>query len=140
MLVPLNTRFKGGEAAYVLGRSRARVLFTVNGFLDTDYVAMLARPGRRCPTPRAASSCSRGDAPDGTLSLDRLPRRAGDVVVRRGARRAPTRSQPDDLSDIIFTSGTTGQPKGAMTTHAQTLRAFDALGRRRRPARAATAT
>ncbi len=31
---------------------------------------------------------------------------------------------PDDLSDIIFTSGTTGRPKGVETTHAQTLRAF----------------
>ena len=30
----------------------------------------------------------------------------------------------DDLSDVIFTSGTTGRPKGAMTTHAQTLRTF----------------
>ena len=32
--------------------------------------------------------------------------------------------EPDDLSDIIFTSGTTGRPKGAMTTHGQTLRTF----------------
>jgi HIP---CoA ligase len=38
VLVPLNTRFKGAEAAYVLGKSRARMLFTVNGFLDTNYV------------------------------------------------------------------------------------------------------
>jgi acyl-CoA synthetase (AMP-forming)/AMP-acid ligase II len=30
----------------------------------------------------------------------------------------------EDLSDVIFTSGTTGRPKGAMTTHAQTLRTF----------------
>ena len=29
-----------------------------------------------------------------------------------------------DLSDLVFTSGTTGQPKGAMTTHGQTLRTF----------------
>src|SRR5215211_712836 len=41
VLVTLNTRFKGGEAAYVLGKAGARLLFTVNGFLDTDYPAML---------------------------------------------------------------------------------------------------
>ena len=38
----------------------------------------------------------------------------------------PTRCSPTTSSDIIFTSGTTGKPKGAMTTHAQTLRTFDA--------------
>ena len=31
---------------------------------------------------------------------------------------------PADVSDLVFTSGTTGHPKGAMTTHAQTLRTF----------------
>ena len=36
-LVPLNTRFKGPEAAYVLTRSRAKALFTVRGFLGIDY-------------------------------------------------------------------------------------------------------
>src|SRR4029078_9759955 len=42
VLVPVNTRFKGTEAAYVLARSGARALFTVRGFLDTDYPALLA--------------------------------------------------------------------------------------------------
>src|SRR5205807_2517401 len=41
VLVPVNTRWKGPEAADVLRRSRARLLVTVRGFLDTDYVAML---------------------------------------------------------------------------------------------------
>src|SRR5918999_451236 len=41
VLVPLKTRFKGREAAYILGRARVRALLTVTGFLDTDYVAQL---------------------------------------------------------------------------------------------------
>ena len=49
VLVPVNTRFRGAEAAYVLARSRARVLFTVRGFLDTDYPALLASAGVALP-------------------------------------------------------------------------------------------
>ncbi|HEX7442878.1 MAG TPA: AMP-binding protein, partial [Acidimicrobiales bacterium] len=42
VLVPLNTRYKGAEAAYILRASGARILFTVQGFLGTDYPALLA--------------------------------------------------------------------------------------------------
>ncbi len=52
VLVPVNTRFKGAEAAYVLARSDARVLFTVRGFLDTDYPALLAASGEALPRLR----------------------------------------------------------------------------------------
>src|SRR5258708_1456134 len=45
VLVPLNTRFKGGEAAYVLAKSGARALFTVTGFLGGDYLASLRASG-----------------------------------------------------------------------------------------------
>jgi acyl-CoA synthetase (AMP-forming)/AMP-acid ligase II len=41
VLVPLNTRFKGTEAAYIVRESGARMLFTVEGFLGTDYPRML---------------------------------------------------------------------------------------------------
>src|SRR5262245_61289570 len=41
-LVPVNTRFKRGEVAYILQRSRARVVFSVGEFLGTDYPAILA--------------------------------------------------------------------------------------------------
>ena len=51
VLVPLNTRFKGAEAAWILARSRARALFCVNGFLGNDYVAMLDRLERPAPGP-----------------------------------------------------------------------------------------
>ncbi len=49
VLVPVNTRFKGAEASFVLARSGARVLFTVRGFLDTDYPALLAAAGEELP-------------------------------------------------------------------------------------------
>src|SRR5207244_4517590 len=41
VLVPINTRYKGGEAGYVLRKSGAKALFTVRGFLGNDYLAML---------------------------------------------------------------------------------------------------
>ena len=41
VIVPLNTRFKGAEAAYILDRSQAKLLFTVTDFLDTNYVELL---------------------------------------------------------------------------------------------------
>src|SRR2546426_11022982 len=49
VLVPVNTRFRGAEASYVLARSAARALFTVRGFLDTDYPALLASSGAALP-------------------------------------------------------------------------------------------
>ena len=124
VLVPLDTRFKGAEAAFVLGRSGARFLCTVNGFLGNDYVAMLREAG---PRPEALEHVVvlKGDAPGGTVSFADFLARAGDVTPEAAHARADAVA-PDDVADIIFTSGTTGKPKGAMTTHAQTLRTFDA--------------
>jgi acyl-CoA synthetase (AMP-forming)/AMP-acid ligase II len=112
VVVPLNTRFKGEEAAYILAKSGARLVFTVQGFLDTDYVGMLRSAGVDLPVV-----VLRGDAPEGTTAwADFLGRAAGAALPDVGA---------DDLSDVMFTSGTTGKPKGVMTTHGQTVRAFE---------------
>ena len=51
-LVPLNTRFKGGEAAYVLGKTGARTLICADGFLGVDYVDMLRRADPSSRRPR----------------------------------------------------------------------------------------
>ena len=124
VLVPLNTRFKGTEAAYVLGKARARALFTVTGFLDTDYVSLLRDADADLPALEQIVVV-RGDAPSGTVPFDEYL--AGGTRVSEAdaqARVAAIRS--DDLSDIIFTSGTTGRPKGAMVTHGQSLRVYEA--------------
>jgi acyl-CoA synthetase (AMP-forming)/AMP-acid ligase II len=122
VLVPVNTRFRGTEAAYVLARSRARVVFTVRGFLDTDYPALLAGSGVALPSLGHTVVLSGADG-DGALAWDEFLARGGtisdaDVDARIAAIGA------DDPSDVVFTSGTTGNPKGVVMAHGQTLRAY----------------
>ncbi|MBN6041434.1 FadD3 family acyl-CoA ligase [Amycolatopsis sp. 195334CR] len=96
VLVPINTRFTGPEMRDVITRSRAKALVVADDFLGVDRLAQIgdAAPGvvLRLPTDWT-------DVP-GTF----------DPVV-----------EPDDLADILFTSGTTGRSKGAMTSHRRSL-------------------
>ncbi len=119
VLVPINTRFKGREAGYLLEKTRARLLFTVSGFLDLDYVGMLREAGVEVERTVAL----RGHGPGTTEWPDFLDEGRG--VPGAEVERRSAAIGPDDLSDIIFTSGTTGRPKGVMTTHGQTLRVFE---------------
>ncbi|MEX1218162.1 MAG: AMP-binding protein, partial [Acidimicrobiales bacterium] len=121
VLVPLNTRYKGMEAADIIRRSGAKVLLCVNGFLGNDYVGMLEGSGIQ-------ENCHivviKGDAPEGTTSWqDYLD--GGAVVPVESVEARVNETSADDLCDLVFTSGTTGKPKGVMVTHAQTLRVFE---------------
>ncbi|MCC6642604.1 MAG: AMP-binding protein [Deltaproteobacteria bacterium] len=119
VLVPLNTRFKGAEAGWVLRKSGARVLFTVGEFLGTRYVDLLARED----LPDLARVVTlRGDAP-GATPWDEFLALGARISEAEALARAEAVS-PSDLSDLLFTSGTTGKPKGVMTEHGQNLRVF----------------
>lgn len=119
VLVPVNTRFKGAEAADILGRSRARVLVTVTDFLGTDYVEMLRATGTDLPDLDTVV-VARGPAGDGTEAWGDFLARATDGARATVAQRSADVS-PGYPSDILFTSGTTGVPKGVVMTHGRTL-------------------
>ena len=128
VLVPLNTRFKGGEAAYIIRDSGATTLLTVRGFLGADYPALLAgedtgRLGRIVVLRDEGGKVTGECAGVPVVALHEYLA-AGDLVEPSVTATRAAAVQPGDVSDLIFTSGTTGHPKGAAATHAQTLRTF----------------
>lgn len=122
-VVPMNTRFKAAEAGYILGKSGARRLFTVGRFLGVDYARSLADHDPALAEIEVVFLDDSGasSAPGASWSqyLD-----SGDAVPAEVARQRIAAVGGQDVSDIIFTSGTTGYPKGVLATHAQNLAVY----------------
>src|ERR1700743_210295 len=114
-MVPLNTRYTAAEAADILARTRAPVLFGMGRFLGNDRVADLNRDD--LPALRHIVSIPI-EEDDG--NWDEFIERGTDTdaVIARAAAVIP-----DDVSDILFTSGTTGRSKGVLCAHRQSLSA-----------------
>ncbi|MDI2130282.1 FadD3 family acyl-CoA ligase [Yinghuangia seranimata] len=131
VIVPMNTRYKGAEAQYVLEKTRAKLLFVSGTFLGASYVAMLrssagegspGQPFAALPDLTTTVVLADGAPETCTTWADFLA--AGESVPAEAVDARAASVGADDTGDIIFTSGTTGRPKGVMTTHGQSLRVF----------------
>lgn len=109
-LVPLNTRLKGMEAGDILRRTGAKLLFTVDDFLGIRYPDLL----REEDLPDLAGTISFTSGWDAFLA-------EGKDLARGEVEAALARLTTDHVSDIIFTSGTTGAPKGVMMTYGRVI-------------------
>jgi acyl-CoA synthetase (AMP-forming)/AMP-acid ligase II len=121
VLVPLNTRFKPHEAAHILRTSRARLLFAASSLIGENLSALL--DGAEDLGGLEATIGMRGQTPPGARPWPDFV--AGGAAVDPAASRARTAAvAADSVSDIIFTSGTTGAPKGAMLTHGASVQTY----------------
>lgn len=116
VVVPLNTRYTAEEASDILGRTQAPLLIAMGRFLDTDRVADLDRAA--LPHLRHIVRVPL-DTDDGTW--DEFVSGPGASPTEVDARAAALTG--DDVSDILFTSGTTGRSKGVLSAHRQSLAA-----------------
>ena len=129
VLVTINPAYQAAELDYALNKVGCRALILAPGFRGTDYVAMLRSiacemgtgptdmlVSARLPDLRRVILLGDGDVP-GTIPFARVAAGAGGIDLDTlGASLSP-----DDAVNIQFTSGTTGQPKGATLTHRNIL-------------------
>jgi HIP---CoA ligase len=117
-MVPLNTRYTASETADILARTHAPVLFGMGQFLGNDRLADLDRTALPALRHIVRIPIDREETDDGTW----------DDFIAQGFTSAAVADRaaavmPDDVSDILFTSGTTGRSKGVLCAHRQSLSA-----------------
>jgi acyl-CoA synthetase (AMP-forming)/AMP-acid ligase II len=123
-LVTVNTRYKAGEARDIIADSGSSVAFVVDEFLGSNYAQELENENivglEHIVALPAPNSLNETTYHRWIHEGERAP---DNHSAQRDTQRLAT--GPNTVSDILFTSGTTGRAKGVVTTHGQNIHAFD---------------
>jgi long-chain acyl-CoA synthetase len=122
--VPIYGTLTPEQVAYQVRDSGAQVAVAE----DAEQMTKFLEVRDRCPDLAHLLQLE-GERAEGVLALEELMSAAGDGAKERFWERAG-RIDEDDLATIVYTSGTTGEPKGVMLTHRNIVtNALEALGR-----------
>ena len=133
-VVPFNTWYKKTELDFTLGHCDITLLFFSPRFLSQDFAQMLGELMPRWPTqdryPLLRKIVSLGDTVPGIEDWDSFLR-AADQYAEADMFVTRERAQPDDIAFILYTSGSSAEPKGVMLNHRNVLRNGTRMAERR---------
>lgn len=121
-VVPINTRYKPSEAGYILSKSESTALVIEQQFIDTDYTQSFQAicpdwdGSKSAEMPKLRKVILIGGESAGMQPFEDFAAQAAQVSDA-DLEAATAKTRPDDTIIIVFTSGTTGHPKGVMHNH-----------------------
>ena len=141
-VIPLNTRFRSHELEYILKQSGATTLFMMDQFIKIDFIPMIYEV---CPELKTCkpgeSKCEKlpdlknvimfgKQSYDGMLDFSDVLKSGEDYASSDALKEAKGAVTNEDVYIIPYTSGTTGFPKGVVTTNDQYMRVISTTSAR----------